>query len=194
MRNLAILTFVTLDGIMQGPGSPDEDRSGGFTAGGWAALYWEEVMDQVRREAMQTPYEMLFSRKTFDIFADHFPKAGKSPETDMMNAARKYVVTSTPGTLGWRNATAITGDIPAAVRELKDQDGPLLQVHGSGKLIQTLHAHGLIDEYRLWTFPVVVGSGKRLFEPGCATAELHLTRCEPCANGVVMRFYRCADP
>jgi len=190
MRDLAVLTFVTLDGVTQGPSSPDEDRSGGFGGGGWAAPYWEEVMRQVRREAMRNPYDMLFGRKTFDTFANHFPKAGKSPEADMMNAARKYVVTSTPGTLGWSNATAITGDIPAAVQKLKAQDGPLLQVHGSGTLIQLLAEHGLIDEYRLWTFPVVAGSGKRLFEPGCATASLRLTKCEPCSNGVVMRFYR----
>ena len=175
---------------MQAPGSSGEDRSGGFEGGGWAAPYWEEVMAQVRREAMHAPYDMLFGRKTYDIFASHFPKAGASPETDMMNAGRKYVVTSNPNGLHWTNSTAITGDIPEAVHGLKAEDGPLLQVHGSGQLIQTLHAHGLIDEYRLWTFPVVVGSGKRLFEPGCGTASLHLEKTEPCSNGVVMSVYR----
>lgn len=190
MRSLAILTFVTLDGVMQAPSSPDEDRSGGFGGGGWAAPYWGEVMHQVRREAMAAPYDMLFGRKTYDIFAGHFPKAGSSPEADAMNAARKYVVTSEPDTLRWANSTAITGNIPDAIRQLKGQDGPLLQVHGSGKLIQTLHTHGLIDEYRLWTFPVVAGSGKRLFETGCAAASLRLTKTETCSNGVVMRFYR----
>ncbi len=189
-RDLAILTFVTLDGVMQGPSSPDEDRSGGFAVGGWARPYWDEVMSQVRREAMLKPYDMVFGRKTYDIFANHFPKAGKSPEAIAMNAAKKYVATSSPEGLSWKNSEALTGDIAEEIHALKAQDGPLLQVHGSGKLIQTLHTHGLIDEYRLWTFPVVLGSGKRLFEPGCAPANLRLTRTEPCANGVVMRFYR----
>ena len=190
MRDLAILTFVTLDGVMQSPSSSGEDRSGGFGGGGWAAPYWQEVMRQVRREAMDTPYDMLLGRKTYDLFANHWPEAGSSPEADMMNAGRKYVVTSNPNGLHWNNSTAITGDIPAAIRRLKSQDGPLVQVHGSGKLIQLLAEHDLIDEYRLWTFPVVAGSGKRLFEPGCATASLRLTKTEPCENGVVMRFYR----
>jgi len=189
-RELAILTFVTLDGVMQGPSSPDEDRSGGFAAGGWASPYWTEVMAQVRREAMSEPYDMLFGRRTYDLFANHFPEAGQSPEADMMNAARKFVVTSDTKGLAWSNSTAITGDIVEAIRDLKRQDGPLLQVHGSGSLIQALHVNSLIDEYRLWTFPVVVGAGKRLFEEGGTPIELRLTKCVPSASGVVMRFYR----
>lgn len=190
MRDLAILTFVTLDGVIQAPSMPDEDRSNGFQSGGWAAPYWEEVMAQVQREAMSAPYDMLFGRKTYQLFAGHWPNAERSPVADMMNAARKYVVTSTLTSLPWNNSSAITGDIAGEIGRLKGQDGPLLQVHGSAELIQLLLAHDLIDELRLWTFPVVTGSGKRLFVPECPPMNLKLLKSAPLANGVQMNIYR----
>ncbi|MGI9465391.1 MAG: dihydrofolate reductase family protein [Aestuariivirgaceae bacterium] len=191
MRELAILTFVTLDGVMQGPGSPDEDRSGGFDRGGWAADYWTEVMDQVWREAMSEPYDILFGRKTYGLFAAYWPNAGNSnPVAERMNTARKHVATNTLKELAWANSHAITGDIPAEIARLKQQDGPLLQVHGSRQLIQSLLEHGLVDEFRLWTFPVVIGSGERLFADGAPATKLDLDRTEACANGVVMNIYR----
>lgn len=194
MRELAILTFVTLDGVMQGVGSPDEDRSGEFDRGGWAGPYWQEVMDQVQHEAMAAPYDILFGRKTYELFAAHWPTVGdENPVGKMMNEATKYVATNTLTEPGWKNASIINGDIAERVADLKQQDGPLLQVHGSWQLIQTLLAHGLVDEYRLWTFPVIVGAGKRLFDEGAVPGDLALVKSEPCSNGVVMNIYRRAD-
>lgn len=191
MRELAILTFVTLDGVMQAPRMPDEDPSGGFEHGGWAADCWDDVMEQVRREAMATRYDFLFGRKTYDMFAAHWPHVGDDdPEARRMNSATKFVATSSPSDLGWTNTKPITGDIAAEVARLKQQDGPLLQVHGSWQLIQTLLAHGLVDEFRLWTFPVIVGSGKRLFGRGIEPTTLELEKTAGCSSGAVMNIYR----
>ena len=191
MRELAILTFITLDGVMQGPSSPEENPSGQFTHGGWAADYWEDVMAQVRQEAMAKPYDILFGRKTYELFAAHWPNVGDdNPVAKMMNNATKYVASSTLTTLEWKNSTLLTGDMVSEVSRLKEQDGPLLQIHGSWQLIQTLLAHRLIDEFRLWTFPVVVGSGKRLFGQDTPPTPLKLVKTAPCPNGAVMSIYR----
>ncbi len=191
MRDLAILTFVTLDGVMQGPTSPEEDPSGQFHHGGWAAPFWEGVMAQVTAEAMSAPYDVLFGRKTYEMFAAHWPKVDDDdPHASMLNAARKYVVTSTLNDLTWHNSMPVKGDLVTEITRLKNQDGPLLQVHGSWQLIQSLLAHGLIDEFRLWTFPVVVGAGKRLFGPNTASTRLKHIKTAPCENGAVMNFYR----
>ncbi|WP_425659873.1 dihydrofolate reductase family protein [Roseobacter sp. EG26] len=184
MRELAVLSFVTLDGVMQSPSMPEEDSSGGFGEGGWATPYWDIVMPHVARIAMSQPYDILFGRRTYDIFADHWPNAPKSIQSDRLNAARKYVVTSQPGPLKWENSYALTGDIAEAVEELKAQNGPLLQVHGSARLIQALQANDLIDEFRVWTFPVVVGAGKRLFESSVTPRHYVLKRSEALENGV----------
>jgi len=191
VRELAILTFITLDGVMQGPSSPEENPSGQFTRGGWATDYWEDVMAQVRQEAMAKPYDILFGRKTYELFAAHWPNAGDdNPVAKMMNNATKYVASSTLTTLEWKNSTLLTGDMVSEVSRLKEQDGPLLQIHGSWQLIQTLLAHRLIDEFRLWTFPVVVGSGKRLFGQDTPPTPLKLVKTAPCPNGAVMSIYR----
>lgn len=190
MRELAILTFQTLDGVMQAPVMPEDDRSGDFDRGGWAAPFWEEVMAQVGREAMAVPYDMLFGRRTYDAFAGYWPNVEANPAADMMNAARKYVVSGGSPDLSWNNSHLISGDIVAEIAALKQQDGPLLQVHGSARLLQTLLAHDLIDEFRLWNFPVIVGSGKRLFEAGAPPRRLKLVKSEQSPNGVVMTIYR----
>jgi dihydrofolate reductase len=183
VRKLAILTFVTLDGVMQAVSSPEEDSSGGFAHGGWAAAYWDQVMEQVQQEAMAEPYDLLLGRKTYELFA-----SGQT--ADAMRNATKFVATSTLSELKWENSVRITGDVAAEVSRLKAQDGPLLQVHGSWQLIQTLLAHGLIDEYRLWIFPVVVGSGKRLFDQGALPAGLTLVKTRATSTGVVMCIYK----
>ncbi len=191
MRDLAILTFVTLDGVMQGPTSPEEDPSGQFSRGGWAADYWEGVMAQVTAEAMNAPYDVLFGRKTYEMFSAHWPEVDDDdPHASKLNAARKYVVTSTLNDLKWQNSEPINGNIAAEISRLKSQDGPLLQVHGSWQLIQALLAHELIDEFRLWTFPVVVGAGKRLFGPDAAPTKLKHIKTAPSGNGAVMNIYR----
>ena len=183
MRQLALLIFQTLDGVMQAPKMQEEDRSGGFDGGGWADPYWDEVMAMVGREAMAEPYDVLFGRKTFDLFAAN---AADNPLSDY----NKYVATSQPETVGWKNATAITGDIASEITRLKQQDGPLLQVHGSWQLIQTLLAHDLVDEMRLWTFPVVAGGGKRLFASGAVARKFRLLRTDATKNGVIMGIYQ----
>lgn len=184
MRELAILTFVTLDGVMQAPGQPDEDPSGGFRQGGWAQPYWGEVMEQVKREAMAEPYDMLFGRTTYESFASAFS------QESTMTGATKYVASSSPVSDAWANTVPLTGDTVDAIAELKTQEGPLLQVHGSWGLIQTLLANQLIDEYRLWTFPVVTGAGKRLFDDGLSPGPLKLIKTKSTASGVVMTIYR----
>ncbi|WP_264373093.1 dihydrofolate reductase family protein [Pelagibius marinus] len=186
------MTFTTLDGVMQAPALPEEDCSGGFSHGGWAMPWWDEVMAQVRHEAMVEPYDLLLGRKTYELFASHFSELEGDDEASMMNAATKYVATNTPKDLDWKNSIPITGDVPAQLAQLKTQTGPLLQVHGSWALIQSLFTHDLVDEIRLWTFPVMVGPGKRLFGSTAATKqELALTKSATTANGVVMSIYRC---
>ena len=191
MRDLAVLTFVTLDGVMQSPRFPDEDPSAGFMQGGWAVDCWDEVMEQVREHATAAPYDLLLGRKTYEMFAAFWPRLhGGSPDAEKMNKANKFVVTTTLSKLEWENSEPVTGDIAAEVSRLKDQDGPLLQVHGSWQLIQTLLAHGLVDEFRIWIFPVVVGPGKRLFDQGTAPAGLTLIKTDSCPSGAVMNIYR----
>ena len=132
MRKLAILIFQTLDGVMQAPSVPEEDPSGGFTQGGWAQEYWEEVIEQVSREAMAEPYDLLLGRKTYDIFAPHFASAEPGdPITQKLNEATKYVVTSRPDELTWQNSVKISGEIAVEISNLKEKAGPLLQVHGN---------------------------------------------------------------
>ena len=183
MRELAILTFVSLDGVMQAPKLPDEDPSGGFT-GGWADPYWDETMAMVQTEAMSEPYDVLFGRNTYDMFAAH------AAEDHPMRTMRKYVATSRPDNLAWENSVALTGDIAERISELKNQQGPLLQVHGSHLLLQLLLARDLVDELRIWTFPVVLGEGKRLFGGGELPDTLRLSKTGSTANGVVMSIYR----
>lgn len=190
-RSIAILTFVTLDGVMQAPAQPEEDFSGDFKHGGWAKPYWDEVMAQVKEEAMAEPYDLLLGRRTYEIFKPHFSKASDNDgDAAFLNNAKKYVATNSLKDLDWNNSIPITGDIAAGVAQLKAQDGPLLQVHGSWQLIQTLLANDLIDEFRLWTFPIVVGPGKRLFGQHPAQNELTLIKTRATSNGALMSIYR----
>ncbi len=190
MRDLAILTFVTLDGVMQAPADPEEDRSGNFRHGGWAMPFWEPVMEQVQQEAMSVDYDLLLGRRTYDIFAPHFSAAEDNPVAEMFNRATKYVVTGNQDGLTWTNTVRITGDIVEQLQGLKRGEGPLLQVHGSWKLIQLLIENDLIDEYRLWTFPVTTGEGKRLFPGGNSLQGLTLEKSGTTSDGVTMSIYR----
>lgn len=190
-RALAVLTFVTLDGVMQAPGQPEEDFSGDFKHGGWANPYWNEVMAQVKEEAMAEPYDLLLGRRTYEIFKPHFSKASDNDdEAAILNKATKYVATNSLKDLDWNNSIPITGDVAAGITQLKAQDGPLLQVHGSWQLIQALLANDLIDEFRLWTFPLIVGSGKRLFGHSPVRHGLKLMKTRATSNGVLMGIYR----
>lgn len=192
MRKLAILIFQTLDGVMQAPKDPGEDRSGDFTQGGWANDCWDDVMAQVGKEAMAETYDLLLGRKTYDVFSASFSKTEPgNPAADKINKAKKYVVTSGTDDLTWENAVKISDkDVARQIKELKQEDGPLLQVHGSWQLIQTLLSNELIDEFRLWTFPVITGSGKRLFADGAVPTKFQLTKFDTCPSGSFMSFYK----
>jgi dihydrofolate reductase len=188
MRKLTVSTFLTLDGVMQAPGGPGEDDSGGFTKGGWSVNYWDDRMGAVMGEAMGGPFDLVLGRKTYDIFAAHWPHSD-DPGAKPLNDATKYVASRGHPKLEWANSVLIEGDAAVGVANLKAGDGPELQVSGSGDLIQTLLRHNLVDEFRLWTFPVVIGSGKRLFADGTIPAALKLVSSEVSSTGVVMATY-----
>lgn len=193
MRQIKIQTFMSLDGVMQAPGGPEEDTSGGFELGGWSQPYWDDMMGEVMGQAMAEEYDLLLGRKTYDIFAAHWPNAGDdNPVTQKFNKATKYVATSAPDTLEWQNSQAITGDVAAAIAELKQGDGLPLSVQGSSQLIQTLLENRLADEFFVWTFPVVLGSGKRLLGNGAVPLGLELDNLKTSTTGVSMARYRAA--
>lgn len=189
MRKLVVSTFLTLDGVMQAPGGPEEDTTGGFAHGGWSVNYWDDRMGEVMGEFMGKPFDLVLGRKTYEIFAAHWPHAADEPGAKPINDATKHVATRTLKSLDWQNSSPIEGDVVEGVRALKDEDGPELQVHGSANLLQTLVPSGLIDEYHLWTFPVLVGRGKRLFEGDAAAAGLELVETSTSTTGVVMSTY-----
>jgi len=188
MRKLAVSTFLTLDGVMQAPGGPGEDPSGGFTHEGWSVNYWDDRMGQIMGEFMSKPYDLLLGRKTYEIFAAYWPFVTDG-SGDSLNSAKKYVASRTLDTVEWNNSTLIKGDVGEQVAALKDQSGAEIQVHGSSQLIQTLIKHDLIDEYRLWIFPVLLGSGKRLFADGTIPAGLKLLETKTSSTGVVIATY-----
>jgi dihydrofolate reductase len=189
MRKLIVSTFLTLDGVMQAPGGPGEDDSDGFAHGGWSVNYWDERMGEVMGEAMSTGFDLVLGRKTYDIFAAHWPHASEEDGAKPLNDATKYVASRSRPELGWSNSVLIEGDVAQGVAALKQEDGPELQVHGSGDLIQTLLRHDLVDEYRLLIFPLVIGSGKRLFSEGTVPAGLKLLDSTVSTTGVVIGTY-----
>jgi dihydrofolate reductase len=188
MRKLIVQTFVTLDGVMQAPGGPGEDDSGGFAYGGWSVNYWDEQMGQVMGEATSRPFAMVLGRRTYDIMAAYWPTAPEEAGAKVFNEATKYVASRDRerSTLEWSNSVLLEGDAADAIAALKREDGPELQVHGSANLIQTLLRHNLVDQYRLWVFPVVLGSGKRLFGEGTTPSGLRLVDSKVSTTGVVM--------
>jgi dihydrofolate reductase len=189
MRELVVLTFMTLDGVMQAPGGPEEDPEESFDHGGWSVGYWDEEMDKAMGESMSPPFDLLLGRKTYEIFAAFWPHTD-APGAKELNDATKHVASTTLTELEWENSKLIEGDVAEAVRALKAQDGPELQVHGSANLIQTLLEHGLVDEYRLKIFPLVLGKGKRLFDGGAIPAGLELTSSKTTPGGVIAATYR----
>jgi dihydrofolate reductase len=187
MRKLAVNTFMSLDGVMQAPGGPDEDPTGGFAHGGWAATHFDEEM--LGKVAEAEPYELLLGRGTYEIFAAHWPY-DEGPIADRLNSTRKHVASTTLERVDWNNSTLIPGDVADYVATLKGQDGPEIQVHGSPGLVQTLLEHDLVDEFRLWIFPLVLGTGKRLFGDGTIPAGLTLVDSTASKTGVTINTYR----
>jgi dihydrofolate reductase len=183
---------MTLDGVMQGPGGPDEDRDRGFEHGGWSFPYFSEDMGEVIGEAFAKAECFLLGRRTFEIFAASWPNYPEQddPVASRLNTLPKYVVSTTMESADWQPTTIIRGDIPGEVAKLKDRYQGEIQVHGSAGLFQTLHTLGLIDEYRLFIEPVLLGTGKRLFEPGVAPAALRLVESRPMGKGSVYAVYQ----
>jgi dihydrofolate reductase len=188
---LVVINHLTLDGVMQGPGRPDEDTRGGFSLGGWAAPFADEVMLKALGDRMANPDGgLLLGRWSYEEMLRHWNEQG-GPYKDALNNAPKYVVSSNPATtLDWRNSTLVHGDVPAAVAELKQRGAGDLVIMGSGRLIQSLMPHRLIDEYLLMIYPLVLGSGQRLFEPDHHVTELRLVESIPTTKGVIIATYR----
>jgi dihydrofolate reductase len=187
MRKIIVLSFISLDGVMQGPGGPDEDTSGGFRYGGWTVPYFDEFMGGVMGEQMSQPADLLLGRKTFEIFASYWPQhVDEWPES---SRATKYVVSNTLKSHEWSPSVFLGGNVVDEIKKLKQQDGPELQVHGSGNLIQTLLKHDLIDEFRLKIFPVILGTGKRLFEEGAVPAAFTVSESKLSPTGVIVANY-----
>jgi len=184
MRKIVVLTFITLDGVMQGPGGPTEDTSGNFTLGGWTVPYFDEFLGEVMTEQMGQPFDLLLGRKTFEIFASYWPY---HPEEGAgINKATKYVASNTLKAHDWKKSVFLSGNVPDEIKKLKGQDGPDLQVHGSGQLIQTLLEHNLVDEFWLKIFPVTLGMGKRLFDKGTIPASFALVDSKTSPSGVMI--------
>jgi dihydrofolate reductase len=186
MRKLVVQAFVTLDGIMQAPGGQEEDPTGGFRFGGWSVNYWTEAMLKHMNELMTQPFDLLLGRHTYEIFAAHWPHVKNDPIGDALNGAVKYIASRTLTKMTWENTALLEGDVGSEIARIKKDSGAEIQVHGSSNLIQTLLSCDLIDELRLWTFPLVLGQGKRLFGSGTIPLNYELLETTPFDSGVVL--------
>jgi dihydrofolate reductase len=187
MRKIIVLSFITLDSVMQAPGGPEEDTSGGFKYGGWTVPYFDDFSVEIMGEQMSQPFELLLGRKTFEIFASYWPQH----ESDWpgINDATKYVVSNSLTKPDWKNSVVLAGDVVGGIKKLKEMAGPDLQVYGSSKLIQTLLQHDLVDALWLKTFPITLGSGKRLFAEGTIPAAFKLADSKVSPSGVIIANY-----
>ena len=188
---LVVGTFLTLDGVMQAPGGPDEDRDGGFDQGGWSVNYWDERMGEVITDQFAEADALLLGRRTYEIFAAHWPNVDDESDevATKLNTMPKYVASRTLDAVEWNNSTLLSGDVAEAVADLKTDRGDVVMVQGSHDLIQTLLSRDLVDEFWLWIFPLVLGDGKRLFGEGTVPAALELTDAETSSTGVQMLRY-----
>ena len=191
MGKLQVGTFVTLDGVMQAPGGPDEDRDGGFEHGGWSFHYWDDAMGERITESTLRADALLLGRRTYEIFASHWPNVGDDdPVAAKLNSVPKYVASRTLDEVTWNNSRLLEGNVVDAVSRLKKEIDGEIQVTGSATLLQTLIGADLVDGYELWVFPVVLGTGKRLFGDGAATAALELVDSQMSSTGVAIHAYK----
>lgn len=192
MRKIIVLSFITLDGVMQAPGGPEEDTSGGFAYGGWTVPYFDDFLGQIMGEQMGGQFDLLLGRKTYEIFAAYWPHQDteKDPSLAWVNRATKYVVSNSPMKLEWHNSVLLKGDVVNQIKDLKGQEGPELQVHGSGHLIQTLLKNDLVDELWLKIFPITLGMGKRLFAEGTIPAAFTLVQSKTSPSGVMVASFK----
>ncbi len=190
MRQLVVIEFITLDGVMQSLGSPDEDRDGGFAYGGWSAPYNDDVVASQARTGSQTTTAFLFGRRTYEKMAAHWPhQPAENPMAAHLNATPKYVATTTLTELEWSGARVLDGELAGAIQGLKREGEGRIAVLGSGVLVQSLIAHGLVDEYRLFVHPLVLGTGKRLFRQTQQPMPLRLLEATPTTTGVLVLAY-----
>ncbi len=187
MRKIIVLSFMSLDGVVQAPGGPEEDTSGGFKYGGWVFSYFDEEVGKVMGEQMSKQSDLLLGRKTFEIFASYWPQ--HEDAWPGINSVRKYVASNTLSEHEWNNSVFLNGDVVDQIKSLKQQDGPDLQVHGSANLIQTLLKNDLVDELWLKIFPLTLGSGKRLFQTGAIPAKFRLFESKVTPGGVFVASY-----
>jgi len=187
MRKLVVGTFITMDGVMQAPGGPNEDRDGGFQHGGWLVPYFDEKFGASMDEWLKHAGALLIGRKTYEMFAASWPNS-PDPE-EKLNILPKFVASKTLDTVSWNNSHLLKGDVALAVAQLKAQEGGEIQVHGSGNLIQTLLKHDLVDTLRIWQFPVVLGVGKRLFGEGTIPRSFRLVDTHLNTAGAVLHVY-----
>jgi len=188
MRKIIVLTFVTLDGVMQAPGGPEEDTSDDFKYGGWLVPHFDDVLGQAMGEQMGRPFDLLLGRKTYELFASYWPHHVE--EGPGINQATKYVASHSPMQFTWERSVLLQGDVVDEIKKLKAQDGPDLQVHGSANLIQTLLQHDLVDELWLKIFPITLGTGKRLFGEGTMPAAFTLREATTTPRGVIVASYK----
>ena len=189
MRKLVVLTFVSLDGVMQAPGGPEEDPSGGFVFGGWTVPFADDVIGGEMTKQMTPPIDLLLGRKTYEIFKSYWPQRDGDIAT-VINNATKYVVSTKPLKLDWETSIQLGEDVVTEVRKLKEADGPVLEVFGSSKLIQALLKHDLVDELWLKIYPVTLGKGKRLFGDGTIPAGFSLIDSKVSPSGVIIASYK----
>lgn len=189
MRKITVIEFVTLDGVMQAPGGPEEDTSGGFAYGGWTASYFDESTGGIMAEQMSLDnVELLLGRKTYEIFASYWPD--HASDWPGINEVKKYVVSNNASLkTEWENSVLISGDVVEEIKKLKDQDGPDLHVWGSSELVQVLLKHDLVDELWLKIFPIVLGTGKKLFGEGTIPKAFTLTNSSVTPSGVIVADY-----
>ncbi len=194
MRKIITTTMITLDGIMQAPSGSKEDTAEGFKYGGWQ-IGWDEEADKITDRIQAAPFDLLFGRRTYDIFASYWPHHTDEPHWGKpYNNAKKYVVSHKPFKLSWDNSELITGDVVEEIKKLKNSDGPDLWVWGSSNLIQTLLRNNLIDRMHFWTFPVAIGTGKRFFAEGTRPERLTLIEAKVLSSGLIFATYETSDP
>jgi len=188
VRKIIVLEFITLDGIMQAPGGPKEDTSGDFKFGGWTAPYFDDFSGKAMAEQMKQPFSLLLGRKTFEIFASYWPQ--NEDKWPGINEVKKYVISKSVKKSDWKNSIFINKNVVKEIKKLKQQEGPDLQVYGSGNLIQTLLKNDLIDELWLKIFPITLGKGKRLFEDGAIPLSFKLIDSKTSPSGVIFANYK----
>ena len=195
MRKLIVLSFITLDNVMQAPGGPEEDPTGGFEHEGWVVGYFDDFLLNAMIKQTSKPFDLLLGRKTYEIFAAYWPyvNADQNPFAAKLNNAKKYVASKTLTKLDWNNSELINGDVLEGIKRIKEQDGLEIQVHGSGNLVQTLLKHDLVDELWLKIFPVTLGPGKRLFAEGTIPAGFKLLESGISPSGVIIANYERAE-